>query len=54
MREELFFQDPAADTPVMPWDEPLIMESHDSRIFGRLLRPAFYDDTTTQARTNLP
>ena len=47
MREELFFQDPAADTPVMPWDEPLTMESHGSRIFGRLLRPAFYDDTTT-------
>ena len=47
MREELFFQDPAADTPVMPWDESLHINSHGSRIFGRLLRPAFYDDTST-------
>lgn len=47
MREELFLQDPAADTPVMPWNEPLIMDSHGSRIFGRLMRPAFYDDTST-------
>ena len=47
MRHELFFCDPAADTPVMPCDEPLIMESHGSRIFGRLLRPAFYDEAST-------
>jgi dipeptidyl aminopeptidase/acylaminoacyl peptidase len=46
MKHELFFCDPAVDTPVMPCDEPLIMDSHGSRIFGRLLRPAFYDDTS--------
>ena len=47
MNTELFFRDPAPDTPVMPFDEPLIMDSHGSRIFGRLLRPAFYDETST-------
>ena len=47
MNTELFFRDPAPDTPVMPWDETLIMESHGSRIFGRLLRPAFSDETST-------
>ena len=43
MREELIFQDPAADTPVMPWDEALHINSHGSRIFGRLLLPDFFD-----------
>ena len=47
MNTELLFRDPAPDTPVMPWDESLIMESHGSRIFGKLLLPAFYDETST-------
>ena len=46
MNTELLFRDPAPDTPVMPWDESLIMESHGSRIFGKLLLPAFYDEAS--------
>lgn len=47
MNTELFFRDPAPDTPVMPRDEYLAVNSHGSRIFGRLLFPAFYDETST-------
>lgn len=43
MSLEIVFRDPSPETLVFPWDEPLVVNSHGSNVFGGLLRPAFFD-----------
>ncbi len=44
-----FFQDPQADVLVSPVNESLVIDSHGSKIYGRLLLPAFTDLNSTCA-----
>lgn len=47
MCEEKLFCDPGSKATVLPKDEGLVVESHGSKLFGRLLLPAFDDLDST-------